>query len=152
MINDFSVEFIDKICRMYGDVYDDREEDSRIGGTDWRPGQRSCHLSLKAFQKELKDEYGITLSTGKIQKILISGGCWSTERSREIMELYSMYTDRVSKGGEGRPHKEACERIAEEMDISISTVVINLPYQKVVYDMEQRTENAERCKKYRMRK
>ena len=30
-----SKEFINKICSLYGDVYDDREEDSRPGGEDW---------------------------------------------------------------------------------------------------------------------
>ena len=33
-----SAEFIDQICSLYDDVYDDREEDSSIGGEDWAPG------------------------------------------------------------------------------------------------------------------
>lgn len=31
---DPSREFITQICELYGDVYDDREEDSRPGGDD----------------------------------------------------------------------------------------------------------------------
>jgi hypothetical protein len=40
-----SAEFIDQICSLYDDIYDDREEDSSIGGEDWAPGQEgSSHL------------------------------------------------------------------------------------------------------------
>ena len=65
-----SQEFIKEICALYGDVYDDREEDSAPGGADWKPGQRAMHTSLKQFQTELA-ERGIDLSTAKIRKILI---------------------------------------------------------------------------------
>ena len=61
-----SAEFIDQICSLYDDVYDDREEDSSIGGEDWAPGQKALHTSLVAFQKELEEGYGIKLSTSKI--------------------------------------------------------------------------------------
>ena len=30
--------YIVMICRLYGDKYDDREEDSRIKGLNWEPG------------------------------------------------------------------------------------------------------------------
>ena len=35
---DPSREFVTQICELYGDAYDDREEDSRPGGDDWRRG------------------------------------------------------------------------------------------------------------------
>ena len=82
-----SAEFIDQICALYDDVYDHREEDSSIGRDDWAPGQKALHTSLAEFQKDLEDGYGIKLSTSKIRKILITGGCWTTERSREVGEL-----------------------------------------------------------------
>ena len=88
-----SKEYIDYICSLYGDVYDDRIEDSkpptagaerREAGSDWVPGQVADHKSLGAFQKEL-EEMGIKLSTSKIKKILVSGGCWTTERSKNAV-------------------------------------------------------------------
>ena len=57
-----SQEYIKLICCLYGDVYDDREEDSRIKGMDWDPGRKASHKSLAAFQKELDEIYGIHLS------------------------------------------------------------------------------------------
>ena len=101
-VKTFSDEFIQKICRIYGDIYDDRIEDSRPpsagkkngvverreAGTDWFPGMAAGHKSLAAFQRELEEIHGMKLSTSKIRKILISGGVWTTERSREVQHLF----------------------------------------------------------------
>lgn len=134
---DPSREYIDFICGLYGDTYDDREEDSSIGGFDWQPGQKANHTSLKQFQKELEDK-GIELSTAKIRKILISGGCWTTERSREVAELYEQY--------------KSVSHVAEELEVSEALVIMYLPYEKVVYDLgEERTGNAKRIARFRER-
>ena len=43
-----SDDFIKLICNLYGDTYDDREEDSRPGGEDWEPGVKAEASSLVA--------------------------------------------------------------------------------------------------------
>ena len=104
--NDPTSEYIEYICRLYGDVYDDRLEDCkppaagdvvRTPGKDWFPGQVANHKSIIAFQRELEDQ-GIKLSSSKIRKIFITGGCWSTERSREIEVLFNHYIQPKSSG------------------------------------------------------
>ena len=154
-----SKEFIDYICSLYGDHYDDRLEDSRPpaagnkpcdSGTDWKPGQLAAHKSLNAFQKELNG-LGIVLSTSKIRKILITGYCWSTTRSREIAELFELYTKEASLGGKGMTADVAIKQIAAELKVSVSAVSIYLPYQNVVYKLENRSSNAKRCARYRER-
>lgn len=132
---DPSKDFIEKICNLYGDSYDDREEDSRPGGEDWKPGQKADHLSLAAFQKRLSSDHGIELSTAKIRKILITGGLWSTERSREVAELYEKYKD--------------IKRVAAELEVSDALVTMYLPYEKVVYDLEEKSGNAKRTQRWR---
>ena len=52
--NNPPAEFINFICDLYGDVYDDREEDSSLGGADWVPGEKANHTSLAAFKKRLE--------------------------------------------------------------------------------------------------
>lgn len=99
-MNNPTKEFVDQICGIYGDHYDDREEDSRPGGANWRPGVRAAHRSISSFQRDLQEVHGISLSRSKIQKILITGGYWSTERSREVQHLFNEYTSPVSKGGQ----------------------------------------------------
>lgn len=150
MINP-SKEFIDMICREYGDVYNDEIEDSAPGGLDWHPGQKADHKSLCAFQRELK-ETGIMLSTGKIRKILITGGLWSTERSREVGLMYENFTAPVSSGGEGLSSDAARRRIAGELELSFGMVTMLLPYDRVVYDVPGKTGNAVRCDRSRAKR
>lgn len=152
-----SSEFIKQIYDLYDDVYDDRIEDCRPpaageefrdSGEDWRPGQEANHKSLNAFQKELMD-LGIKLSTSKIRKILITGGRWTTERSREIAELFKYYTSSVDDGRKGLSGDVAVKKIAETLEVSIVTVSVNLPYQNVVYKLEKRSSTAKRCARYK---
>ncbi len=155
-----SWEYIKQICDLYGDVYDDRIEDCkppaagediRDPGEDWMPGQEADHKSLNAFQKELMD-MGIKISTSKIRKILITGGCWTTERSREIAELFAYFTTSMNEGGKGLSGGAAVKKIAETLEVSIVTVSVNLPYQNVVYNLENRSSNAKRCARYKERR
>lgn len=78
---------------------------------------------------------GIFLSTAKIRKILITGGVWTTERSREIAQLHEKYRD--------------VRRVAEELGVSQPLVTMYLPYKKVVYDLEEKSSNAKRIERYR---
>ena len=134
---DPSRDFIHLICSLYHDSYDDREEDSRPGGESWVPGQKALHTSLEAFRRELRDVHGIELSTAKIRKILITGGLWSTERSREVAELFEQYG--------------SVKRVAEELGLSPGLVITYLPYQKTVYDLEEKSGNAKRIDRWRER-
>ena len=133
-----SKDYITLICTLYGDTYDDREEDSRPGGEDWEPGIKAMHLSLSQFQKELKDVHGIELSTAKIRKILITGGCWTTERSREVASRYEKLKD--------------IKRVAKELEVTTALVTMYLPYEKVVYDLDDKSGNARRIAKWREKK
>lgn len=131
---DPSRDFIERICDLYGDIYDDREEDSKPGGENWVPGKEANHTSLAAFQKTLH-ENRIELSTAKIRKILITGGCWSTERSREVASLYDKYG--------------SVKRVAEILKVSEALVNMYLPYEKAVYDLEEKSGNAKRIARWR---
>ena len=158
--NRISKDFIRKICELYNDSYDDRIEDSRppaaggercLPGEDWKPGQVAEHKSLIAFQRELLDA-GIKMSTSKIKKILISGGCWTTERSREIQEYYNRFTLPLAKGGKGMSEADAIKAISHQLGISVVSVSVNLPYSHVVYKLENKSSNAKRCERYKARK
>ena len=122
MSNNPSQKYIDLICFLYGDIYDDREEDSRPGGANWQPGVRAAHRSIASFQRDLQVVHGISLSRSKIQKILIAGGCWSTERSREVQQLFDEYTSPVSKSGHGLGSEDAIRAIAALLGISTVSV------------------------------
>lgn len=144
--------YVDMICGLYGDIYDDREEDSKIKGMNWEPGMKAGHKSMAAFQRELDEVHGIHLSRTKLQKILITGGCWTTERSREVQWLYEDFTTSVENGGKGLAREEAVRDIAAHLGISTVSVIINLPYEKGVYDLEDKSENARRIERSRAKK
>lgn len=141
-----SEKFITLICSLYADSYDDRIENTapptagdspRPAGPDWEPGMQANHRSLAEFQKELSDEHGIRVSTSKLRKILITGGCWSTARSREVAALYEQY--------------HSIPRVAEALGVSPELVTMYLPYGKGVYDLEEKSEGAKRTAKWRAR-
>ena len=149
--------FIQEICALYGDCYDDRLEDSRPTITRRKNGQAgaylrsemlSGHKSLVMFQKELADKYNICLSTTKIRKILISGGCWTTERSREVQALY----DDLTQSQTEIDPETVIGLISQKLGISKVAVNINLPYINGVYCLEERSKNAHRCARYREKK
>jgi len=145
-----SKDFIDLICREYGDSYNDEVEDSSPGGLDWKPGKKANHKSLVAFQRELKGK-GIEISTGKIRKILITGNLWSTERSREVGALYETLTE-PKPDGEGLSADEARKRIAKELELSQGMVTMLLPYDRVVYGVPGKSSNAVRCDRSRSKR
>ena len=130
--------YIRLICSLYNDAYDDREEDSRPGGESWVPGKKALHTSLEAFRRELREMHGIELSTAKIRKILITGGLWTTERSREVAELYERY--------------RSVHRVAKILGLSPGLVTTYLPYTRTVYDLEEKSGNARRIDRWRRRR
>lgn len=84
-----------------------------------------------------------------MRKILITGGCWSTKRSREIDVLFNHYIFSKNSGGLGLQRDVAVAKIASDLGISVVTVSVNLPYESVVYNLELKSSNAKRCKRYR---
>ena len=129
-----SAEFISVICKLYKGIYDDRVEDSKPPGKNWVPREKAKHQSLVSFQRELK-ENGYDLSTAKIRKILITGGKWTTERSRVVAKMYEKY--------------KSISQVAKALGVTDELVTMYLPYGKVVYDLENKSGNArriDRCK------
>lgn len=73
--------------------------------------------------------------TAKLRKILITGGCWTTETSREIMEQY----ERLG----------SVKKVAEALEVSEALVKMYLPYERTVYDLEDKSGNARRIERWR---
>ncbi len=131
-----SKKYVDYICKLFNDAYDDRIEDSKLQGADWKSGgKKADHMSLERFRKMLKADYDIELSTAKIRKILITGNCWTTTRSRQIKKKF----DELG----------SVRKVANELKVSAAFVTMNLPYEKVVYDLKDKSGNAKRVERWR---
>lgn len=134
MKDTITAEFISRICAIYNDSYDDTVEDSSIKGSDWAPGKKSNHKSLRSFQQELSEKYDIHLSTGKIKKILITGGVYSTELSRSVASELEKYGS--------LPNKERIEKVSELLGITTKTVYAYAPYYERQIYKEGQSANA----------
>ena len=73
----------------------------------------------------------------KLRKILITDGVYENEMSREIQSMYER----------GMP----IEEIARVEGMTASNVYAYLPYEKIIYNLEQKSVNADRQKRYRER-
>ena len=94
---------------------------------EYRPG-----VSVRFLAKEMG------LSPMKTRKILITGGVYATDISTEVGELY--------KDGK-RPTE-----IAEIFNMTVANVNSYLPYERIIYNMEERSVEADRQQRYRDRK
>ena len=64
----------------------------------------------------------------------------------------AQYTSPESAGVSGLKPDAAIVKIASDLGVSIVTVSVNLPYQNVVYKLENKSSNAKRCARYKERK
>ena len=94
--------------------------------------------------EEMLVRYGFS----KIRKILISGGCWSTERSREVQALYLTL---MQSEPDINPD-QIVTVISKMLGISKPAVVVNLPYINGINRLETISKNAARCARYREKK
>ena len=78
------------------------------------------------------------ISPMKTRKILITGGAYSTDLSEQIGELWK----------DGKTVSE----IAELLNTTTANVNSYLPYERIVYNMEERSVEADRQARYRERK
>lgn len=89
-------------------------------------------VSVRTLAKQFE------LSPMKTRKILITGGRYSTDLSTEIGELYK----------DGKTVGE----IAELLSMTSANVNSYLPYERIIYNMEERSVEADRQQRYRDRK
>ena len=80
----------------------------------------------------------LELSVSKVIKLLITGGVYSSDICRRINRLYN--------SGKTIPE------IQKRLNVSRATVQAYLPYKKCVYNAKELSLNAERIRRYRVRK
>lgn len=89
-------------------------------------------VSVRALAKQME------MSPMKVRKILITGNAYSTDLSTEIGELW-------------RDGKTVGE-IAEILNTSTANVNAYLPYERIIYKMDEKSVEADRQARYRERK
>ena len=130
-------ELLDNVCAFFGRVYDDFEEERHAALRGHKPGDEYWIeiMGDDVTINETAAEFGIT--AGKVKKILITGEYYDTEQYREIKRL----TEQGMKVSE----------IAAEIGKSEVTVRSYLPYERVIYNLEERSVNADRLQRFKER-
>ena len=75
------------------------------------------------------------ITTHKVRKLLITGGCYDTEMYREVK--------RMKAAG------MTVEEIGEVLQMKPATVRTYLPYERVIYNLEERSVNADRLQRFK---
>jgi len=113
-------ELLDEICDYFGPPVDDRERED------------IDHVKLRG----VADHFNITLI--KARKLLITGGKYSTEISREVQDLHAQ--------------GKSIQEIMRRTKLKKSSVYSYLPYDRLAYNLPDSSIEAERQKQYRVRR
>ncbi len=130
-------ELMEKVCSFFGRVFDDFEVERHAALRGLRPGSPKWIeiMGDDPSINETAEKFGI--SPMKVRKILITGGCYDTGTFREI-----------------RKSKHAgltVEEIAEKIKKKPITVRSYLPYERVIYNLEERSVNADKLQRFKQR-
>lgn len=130
-------DLVQKICSYFGRVYDDFEEERHAALRGHRPGNQKWEEIMMGEPtiNETADEF--ELPPMKVRKLLITGGCYDTEMYRRVRELK----------GKGL----SIEKIGEQLKKSPLTIRSYLPYERVIYNLEERSVNADRLVRFKER-
>lgn len=101
--------------------------DAYISGTD---------VGSTNSLRQISEQFGITLM--KTRKILITAGAYHTELSAQVISL--------------KENGKSISEIMQETGLSRSSVHSYLPYTKMIYNADELSLYAERCRLYRERK
>lgn len=130
-------ELVEKVCSFFGRVYDDFEEERHLALRGHRSGDEKWEelMGGEPTINETAAEFDITPM--KVRKLLITGGCYDTEIYRRIKAL--------------REQGKTVEAIAERIQKKSITVRSYLPYERVIYNLEEKSVNADRLQRFKER-
>ena len=128
---------VEEVCAYFGRVYDDFEEERHLALRGHRPGDEKWieMMGDDPTINETARKFGITPM--KVRKLLIMGGRYDTAMYREIQKRW--------KAG------QTIDQIAAEMEKSPLTIRSYLPIERVIYNLEERSVNADRLVRFKER-
>ena len=135
--NTAQAEVVKAVCEYFGRVFDDREAERHAALRGHRPDDDYWYdvMGEEPTLNETARKFGIT--PAKVRKILITGGQFDTSLFRRINKLV----------GEGK----TVDEISNELGMKPVTVRSYLPYERVIYKMEERSVNADRLMRFKAR-
>ena len=128
-------KLVKEVCAFFGRVYDDFEEERHLALRGHRPDDEKWIeiMGDDPTINETAKEFHITPM--KVRKLLIVGGCYDSEMFRTIAAL--------------RDSGLTVEEIAIKLKKSPLTVRSYLPIERVIYNLDERSVNADRLVRFK---
>ena len=128
-------ELVEKVCSYFGRIYDDFEEERHLALRGHRTGDVKWEEIMMGTPtiNQTADEFGMTPM--KVRKLLITGGCYDTEMYRNVKRL--------------REKRMTVEQIGERLKKRPETIRSYLPYERVIYNLTERSVNADRLQRFK---
>lgn len=130
-------QLVESVCSFFGRVYDDMEQEKHAALRGHQPGDEKWQAIMQGRStiNETAVKFGVT--PAKIRKILVTGGYYNTELYRLIKTM--------------REQGMNLEEIAEKLGKTKGSIQSYLPYEKMIYMMEERSVNADRMQRFKER-
>ncbi len=130
-------DLVNAVCSYFGRVFDDFEVERHAALRGHRPGDEKW-IEIMGDDPTINETAAeFDIPPMKVKKLLITGGYYDTELYREIKKL-----------------KDAGLTV-EEISIKIGkkpiTVRSYLPYERVIYNLEERSVNADKLQRFKER-
>ncbi len=130
-------ELVEKVCAFFGRVFDDFEVERHAALRGLRPGSMKW-IEIMGDEPSINETAEkFCMSPMKVRKLLITGGCYDTEIFREIRK--------------SKDTGLTVEEIAEKIKKKPITVRSYLPYERVIYNLEERSVNADKLQRFKQR-
>ena len=128
-------ELVEKVCTNFGRVYEDFEEERHLALRGHRTGdaKREEIMMGDPTINQTAEWFGITPM--KVRKLLITGGCYDTKMYRDVKRL--------------REKRMSVEQIGEKLKKRPESIRSYLPYERVIYNLEERSVNADRLQRFK---
>ena len=130
-------ELVERVCSFFGRVFDDYEAERHAALRGHRPGDEKWLEIMEDDPtiSETAEEFGVTPM--KVRKLLITGNCYDTEIYRKIKQM--------------RDKGLTIDQIAVATMKKTVTVRSYLPYERVIYNLEERSVNADKLQRFKQR-
>ena len=128
---------VEAVCSYFGRAFDDNEQMKHRRLRGHRPGDEVWNSIMNGYPTLNETATYFDITPGKVRKLLITGACYDTSVYRAVSRLKA----------EGKSREE----IGEVLELKPGTVRTYFPYERVIYNLEERSVNADRLQRFKKR-
>ena len=128
---------VEDVCSYFGRTFDDNEQRKHLRLRGHRPGDKVWNDIMEGCPTINETATHFDITPGKVRKLLITGGCYDTSVYRSVSRM-------KAEGKSG-------EEIGDALDLKPGTVRTYFPYERVIYNLEERSVNADRLQRFKKR-